>query len=257
MDRYRLLVIAVSMGVDLLLIWGVAELVGVPLRWFRVGLSVILGGMYTLVCVYSESGIQGSYFWRFLLWASEGWICFGGNSGGFRRGVFFAVLAAAVSEGAAGVGGLSVRGMGSGALLVCALCLLDMRRHRLKKPYVPVLLIWENQKERILALRDTGNTLRDPVTGEPVLVAGPSVAQRMLGLTEEELSTPAKTLVDGKIKGLRLIPYRSVGQSNGMLLAVRVPRAKVGTRQGSVVVAFTPTVLDPENRYHALAGGCV
>lgn len=257
MGRYGLLIIVVSVGVDLLLLWSVAELVGVPLRWKRAAISAVLGIIYTQLCIWNRGGTSGSNFWRFLLWLTEGWICFGGIPGGLFRSMLFALLACAVCAGASGMGGISGTGVISGAFILCGLYLADRCCNLLKGPYIPVMLVWENQKEKILALRDTGNTLRDPVTGEAVLVADPGVAQRMFGLTMEDLLVPDKAMLTGKIKGLRLIPYRSVGQNNGLLLAVRVPQAKVGTRQGSIVVAFAPTVLDPENRYHALAGGVI
>jgi stage II sporulation protein GA (sporulation sigma-E factor processing peptidase) len=142
--------------------------------------------------------------------------------------------------------------MGGAVLLLGGLCVWELRSCH---SYIPVMLSWGQYQENILALRDTGNTLRDPVSGEPVLVAGPSVAENMLGLSKEELSTPAETMVSSNIKGLRLIPYRTVGQRDGLLLAIRIPCAKVGLRKGSVMVAFSPTVLDPDGRYHALAGG--
>ena len=97
-----------------------------------------------------------------------------------------------------------------------------------------------------------GNTLRDPITGEPVLVVAGSVGQRLTGLTEDQLRTPLETLARRPIPGLRLIPYRAVGQSGGMLLGVRMDKVSVGSRQGSAIVAFAPEGLGGEGLYQAL-----
>ena len=243
------LVAVVTMGVDMLLLWGVSARWGLCPGICRVALAMLPGGIYTCLCLLWG---QDLYLGRFLLWAVSGWICFGFAHGGFYRGVWYAVLAATVTACATVLGGNAVKGTGVAALLLGCLCLWELWH---KDTYIPVMLSWGQHQAHILALRDTGHTLRDPVSGEPVLVAGPSVAKSMLGLTKEDLSAPAETLVSSHIKGLRLIPYRSVGQSSGLMLAIRIPCARVGLRKGSVLVAFTPTVLDPKDRYHALAGG--
>ena len=126
-----------------------------------------------------------------------------------------------------------------------------------EQTYVPVTLRREGQELKVLALRDTGNTLRDPITGEPVLVAGADVAQELLGLTAHQLAHPVETLARGAMPGLRLIPYRAVGQSGGMLLALRMKDAQVGKTRGDVVVAFAPEVVGRGEVYRMLTGGAV
>ena len=59
----------------------------------------------------------------------------------------------------------------------------------------------------------------------------------------------------GVIPGLRLVPYRTVGNDSGMLLALRIPKVKIGTWQGSSLVAFAPEGLQPGEEYQALIGG--
>ncbi len=78
-----------------------------------------------------------------------------------------------------------------------------------------------DRQMQLIALRDTGNTLRDPLTGEQVLVAGADVGEKLLGLTAQQLRNPVETVAQSTLRGLRLIPYRGVGQPGGMLLAVR------------------------------------
>ena len=103
------------------------------------------------------------------------------------------------------------------------------------------------------ALRDTGNTLKDPVTGADVLVVAQQVAEQITGLNSQQLSNPVESI--GVIPGLRLIPYRTVGQSGGMLLALRIQKVKIGKQWGSRLVAFAPNGLCADGRYQALTGG--
>ena len=118
---------------------------------------------------------------------------------------------------------------------------------------MPVELNYKGQKVCVWALHDTGNSLKDPITGNPVLVVGPKVAERLVGLTQNQLENPIDAV--GDIPGLRLIPYHTVGQDKGILLGIRLPNIKIGKWQGSSVVAFAPCGLGEKQTYQALTGG--
>ena len=71
-------------------------------------------------------------------------------------------------------------------------------------------LFWRDRKVTLTALVDTGNSLKDPFTGEPV-----SILER----------EAAEELFQGRLpEELRYIPYRSVGRKDGVLPAVRLER---------------------------------
>ena len=107
----------------------------------------------------------------------------------------------------------------------------------------------------VIALKDTGNLLRDPLTGEQVLVAGADVGMKLLDLTEEQLRAPLETMASGVISGMRLIPYHAVGQPCGMLLAVRFCDAKIGKNVAQPLVAFAPDRIGQGAMYQMLTGG--
>ena len=88
-------------------------------------------------------------------------------------------------------------------------------------------------------------------------MAGADVAEELLGLTAEQLQHPVETLAKGQVPGARLVPYCAVGQTAGMLLAVRFPGAEVGSRTGDPLVAFAPQVLGRGEGYQMLTGGAV
>jgi stage II sporulation protein GA (sporulation sigma-E factor processing peptidase) len=123
----------------------------------------------------------------------------------------------------------------------------------LGKHFVPVELSYGGEKVTLTALQDTGNSLRDPLTGQPVLVIGANAAQKLTGLTPEQIRDPAKALT--ALPGLRLVPYRAVGRQNGMLLALKMDNVKIGAFRGSRVVAFAPEGLGENGEYQALTGG--
>ena len=138
---------------------------------------------------------------------------------------------------------------------VLLLCMFGFRGVPGSREYVPVELNWKGRREELLALRDTGNTLRDPVTGQSVLIVDAAAAWHLLGLTRQQLQKPVETVAAGEFPGLRLIPYSTVGQSNGMLAALRMENVRIDQWRGSTLVAFAPAGLDAEGGYRALTGG--
>ena len=120
---------------------------------------------------------------------------------------------------------------------------------------IPVELHYGDRQWRLTALHDTGNTLRDPITGERVLVAGADMGQKLLGLSALQLAAPAETLASGLAPGMRLIPYRTVGQQGAMMLAMRLKDVKVGSWRGNALVAFAPEPFGKQDGYQMLVGG--
>ena len=113
------------------------------------------------------------------------------------------------------------------------------------------------------ALRDTGNTLRDPVTGQGILVADWQILAALLppaGLTGARFGDPCKLLEELQFlyPHLRfsLVSYEAVGVQCGLLPAVRC-RVRQGKRQSRVLVAFTATQISAQGRFEALTGGAL
>ena len=92
---------------------------------------------------------------------------------------------------------------------VCLICLLSMNG-RSGGHYLPVVISHGGRTIQLTALADTGNTLRDPISGWPVLVTDSWAAEHLLGLTREQLSDPVGFLTECVNPGLRLIPFHSV-----------------------------------------------
>lgn len=113
---------------------------------------------------------------------------------------------------------------------------------------IPVLLRCEGRTTLIRVLEDSGNLLRDPMTGQSVLVAELEAVRGLFpkgqSPTEEELLRPAESLeaVSGRWcrSRWRLLPYQSVGTAKGLLLAVRVDEMEAdGKPCRSRLVALT------------------
>ncbi len=241
--------------VDYLLLLGTNRLCGYPPGWGRSALSAVLGGIYGAVCMLPRFRFLGNTLWRIVSLGLMGWIAFGCSKSALRRTVVFVLLCMALGGLAQGLGAGGVVSVVASAAALCGMCILGFRDHPGSVSYVPVELSYGDKQLRLTALCDTGNTLMDPVTGKPVLVVGAEVAQQLTGLTQQQLRSPINAMQQSSVPGLRLIPYRSVGQPVGMLLALRFPQVRIGNWQGSSLVAFAPDRLCNDGQYQALTGG--
>ncbi|MBP3674265.1 MAG: sigma-E processing peptidase SpoIIGA [Oscillospiraceae bacterium] len=254
---YMDLVMVLNFLVDFLLILGTNRLAGYPAGAKRGAIAAALGGIYGGMCMAPGFRFLGNTLWRLVSLTLMAVLAFGWNRSALQRGAVFVLLSMALGGIALGLGDGTFWMLVLSAGAVWLLCRFSFRGSLGAKEYVPVELGWEGKTIRLIALRDTGNTLRDPLTGERVLVAGADVAQELIGLTEHQLQHPVETLASCGMPGLRLIPYQAVGQPGGMLLALRFRDAKIGKNTESPLVAFAPQVLARGEAYRMLTGGVV
>lgn len=255
MQVYLDLALILNFAVDFLLLLATNRLAGFPPSVAACALAAALGAVYAGACFLPGFGFLGNTLWRTVSLCLMSGIAFGWNRTALRRGVLFVLLSMALGGIALGLGKKGFAGIVASAGGLALLCLLGFHGKVGASRFVPVELCYGGKSLRLTALRDTGNTLCDPVTGQQVLVTGAEVAQELTGLTKAQLRDPVATLCASPIPGLRLIPYKAVGNDRGMLLALRFPAVKVGSWQGSSLVAFTPEGLERNGAYQVLTGG--
>ena len=257
MEIYLDLAVILNFLVDFLLLMGTNRLAGFPLDARRCAAGAAVGAAYGGVCLLPRFRFLGNAFWRLVFLGLVAATAFGTGWGAVKRGGVFVLLSMAL-------GGIAqqVHQNGFMALVLCAggvwlLCRIAFGGGILGQEYVDVTLHWDGRTQRVLALRDTGNTLRDPITGAPVLVVSAQVGQRLTGLTREQLAKPIETLAQRPIPGLRLIPYRAVGQSGGLLLGLSLERVCMDGRQIRAVAAFAPEGLEESGVQALVTGGAL
>ena len=254
MTVYLDLVMLLNFLVDFSLLLGTNRLSGYPPGIGRCLLAAVFGGLYSGICLFPEFRFLGNSLWRMVSLALMALLAFGFHISVLQRTGVFVILSMAL-------GGLALS-FGKGSLapvLLCSgilwlLCILGFPEPHGAGSYEQVAIRHEGKTVRMLALRDTGNTLRDPVTGEPVMVVSGQIAQKLTGLTEAQLRAPVETMTRRALPGLRLIPFRSIG-GGGLLLAARFPEVTIGNRTGAAIVAFAAEGLGNGEIYQALTGG--
>lgn len=121
---------------------------------------------------------------------------------------------------------------------------------------VPVTLRLNGRVIHLSALRDSGNTLCDPVSGEAVLTVYWQAVRSMFpfALTAGEIASPATLALRLQAYAPRLIPYRAIGVASGLMLAIPCEitlnnQTKIG------LIALSPTPVSERGAYEALTGG--
>ena len=251
MRMYMGVVMLLSSIVDFLLLLGTNRLCGYRASPGRCALGAAAGGIHSGLCMLRPLRFLGHPLWRAVSIVVMILIGFGMHRSTWRRGAVFTILSLALNGIAQSVGGNGVMAVAIAAVGLCLLCMIGFRGRLPGQIFVPVEISQGDTSLQLTALRDTGNVLQDPVTGQSVLVIDAKSAGKLTGLTREQLQKPVETM--GTIPGLRLVPYHTVGKEGGLMLAMKFQNVKIGKKMGSQLVAFAPDGLG--GAYDALTGG--
>lgn len=255
MEVYLDLVMVLNFLVDFLLLLGTNRLAGFPAQPGRCAGAALLGAVYSGACFLPGFRFLGNVLWRIISLAFMGILAFGMNATALKRSGLFLLLTMALG----GIALCSGRGDLLSVVLCACFCLLlsavSFGGQAGGRAYVPLQIVSGDRSASLIALKDTGNTLRDPITGEPVLVISAAAAGRLTGLTQQQLRQPMETISHRILPGLRLIPYHSVGNAGGFLLAKRFEHVVIGGKRQSALVAFAAEGLGNGEHYQALMGG--
>ena len=251
---YLDVVMVINFLVDLLLLMGTNRLSGFPLSLGRTAMAALIGGVYGGVCLIRELRFLANPGWRLVFLGLMSAVAFGLNRTAVRRGILFMLLSMALGGIALTMGKGGVPELIAAAAGIAILCAAGVHGKVWGQKYEKVVLRLGDRRVTLTALQDTGNTLRDPISGDSVMVVDREAAWQLADLTPQQLSAPIETVAMLHRPGLRLIPYRSVGRSGGMLLAMRMDEVLLGGRKVSTLVAFTPDKIGGA-AYQALTGG--
>jgi len=228
--------------VDLCLLLGVNRIAGHPPGIGRAAAAAALGGGYAGMSLVPGFRFLSNGLWRAVSLGLMGWTAFGADRSGWQRSMLFVLLSMAL-------GGIAVSldsGAGISALGLAGLCRMGLRGFG--RRFERVTVTYGGKTVSVRALRDTGNGLTDPITGQGVTVLSPEIGVK-LGIDEAAIRDPAGAMVPG----LRLIPARTVG-GGGLLAAVRCERITVGGKEAGAIAAFAREQFG-NGEYQALIGG--
>lgn len=279
---YLDILLGLNTAVNYLLLRGAAVIGGCPAHRWRLLGAACVGGIYAAISLLPGfirmSGMAGQFLCAALMCV----LAFGFRKNTIKQGLFFLALSFAFGGAVLLVvqktepdvmllGGRAYYAVSTPALLLLAGLLYGLAAVVLSGCGTHsggdircLTLSLGQQETSVRALQDTGNTLRDPMTGQAVLVAEWAVLNRLLPgepLTQNRFQDPAELLktLSARYPALRfrLIPYRAVGVESGLLLTLRCKVGEPKKTCRETLVAFSPTAVSCDGRFDALTGGIV
>ena len=271
-------VLAVNAAVDWLLLRTAADLTGGGGRPWRLWAGAGFGALAAAAVYLPGMDWLGRLPGAGLSYMGLCWICFGRRGRAWKSWIWFFCVCCAFGGLALAmtsllrtpafsrngrvyyqVTGLQLVGLAAGLWLGCHLCLDRFARHRGRELTVLSLEL-RGRRAVCTALRDNGNTLREPVTGEAVIVARWQVAARLLPeleLRREQFADPPALMEELRRRApelrLFLVPFQTVGNAGGLLLALRMDRVRNNGRPAAArLVAFSPTEVSDGGAWEAL-----
>lgn len=120
----------------------------------------------------------------------------------------------------------------------------------------------------IRAMLDTGNLLKDPISGMPVIVVD---KQKLKEILPEDILLHIENLLKGKednmasyvdteyITKIRMIPFSSVGKQNGLMVGIKADKVIIKKEDETIerndaIVGISMQSLSKTNEYQALIG---
>ena len=267
--------------VDYLLLVVCGNVTGTPVRRKRILAAGLFGGGYAMLALLPGFSFLDGLVWKLAMAWVLCLLAFGTRPGMLRRSVVLFLLAAAFSglvllltelfaAPAALIGSSVYYPVTMPALVLTAggaYGLMQMGLSRLTHQggdIVNVEVTLRGVHRAFTALRDTGNTLRDPVSGCGVMVADFGILAG--SFSGEEISAAS---ISDPVQGLtalmerapelrpRLIPYKTVGVAQGMLLAVSPEEVRINGKKEMLLLAFSPVQVSDGGGYEALLGGTI
>ena len=242
------LAVALSFGVDWLLLMGVNRMNRQGVNPLRTLFGALVGGVYTWLCLNPGFSFLGSMLWRLIVLFAAGFLAFDLS---LKKTVQFVLLELALYGMTVDTKSAGIWNIILALIILIVLCFVAFRG-KTGPQSVAVRIFHEGGSVDFFALCDSGNLLQDPITGLPVLVVSADLSQQLIGLPIEALSDPIDCMKQGR--GLRLIPYHTVGGS-GLLIAKRFEKVFVNGKMEPRIVAFSPNKIGAGKRFCALTGG--
>jgi len=248
--------------IDYLLLVITFRLCALPIRRLRCLIGAIVGGAYAVMCFVPGFEFLGTPVFKIALWIAISLIAFGGEEALLKCALSFLTVSAVFGGGVWGASML-IGGSYAGAVIrldlgmlifafaVCyAFLSLSLSRKMRARggELVAVKIVLRGKTAELTALRDSGNSLREQISGKMVLAVGVNELKELF--SEDELmalSIPNGAdalLALGNIhSALRFRPvlYSALGVSAGIIPAFTPQELWINGRKTSdYVIGVSP-----------------
>ncbi len=277
---YADLTFLINFIMDFLILWATGKLIGIRLSYTRLVIASLLGGLYAVGYLFLDLfwySLPMKFLFSILL-VTVG--LFPTNIQVFKKSILYFYSISFFVAGATMASSFlyktnqftfsfSYLWLGGGVLAVILLGIFGERY--LRKQLIPNLFKYKVKLNFAGSLcegegfLDTGNSLIDPLTNKPVLVAEynfikaclPNDIQAAMENTSDQEEMLNELTNSAWASRLRLIPFTSIGKRNGLLIGVRADEVIITTLKKlfihkNIIVAIYLDRLSHEGDYQML-----
>ncbi|KGG80576.1 sigma-E processing peptidase SpoIIGA [Caloranaerobacter azorensis] len=133
------------------------------------------------------------------------------------------------------------------------------------KILVPISILLRNKEAHVVALVDTGNSLKDPLTDVPVIIVQFSAIKdilpektkkffEMYNVKDLQFILPFLQELGQDLK-IRIIPFKTIGKENGVLFGFKPDKVIIKDQDRAItdiIVGICNDKLSNDNKYEAL-----
>ncbi|MBO6232609.1 MAG: sigma-E processing peptidase SpoIIGA [Clostridia bacterium] len=137
-----------------------------------------------------------------------------------------------------------------------------------KDIYKEIKIYIDEKVIKINAMLDTGNMLKEPITGVPVIIVEKSILYELLPkelldninqILGGDLENISENIKEKYLNKLKFIPFSSLGKQNGMILGIKPDYIEIIEEQNiskskNIIVGIYEKSLTKDGRYRALMG---
>ena len=274
---------------NLFLLYLLDRLTGSRQIWWKLGLASLAGALYVVVVFFPDLHILYSFLMKLLV--SMVMIAIAFTPYSFRQflkllllfyletfiigGCIIAVFYIINGDINAAYGSLMINSISSSYLIIGSIISIIFVKlgfdyfenyYKTNNNKIKLDIYMNKRKCSITALVDTGNALKDPITNIPVIIAYvkaiadifPDNVKKNI-IEEENYESVIKDIINSSLKTrIRIIPYKTIGNDDGMLYGIVVDMIVTRAKPDSMilknpVLALYNKPISSENDYQALA----
>ena len=274
--------------INYIMILSVAIILKKEKKHIRFILGSIIGSIYTVITYVTGVAIYTNFIFKFILSIVIVYISFYPQT--IKKmwkdllyfylvtfvfgGVAFAVIYIVKPQDIFMKSQIELETIIIGSIIAFILIFLSFKiiRGKLKKDnmYSKIEIILDNFKIKTMAMIDTGNFLKEPITGKPVIVIEHTLLYEII---PKQILNNLENIIGGDfnnvpedirlkyITRLKMIPFSSLGKQNGMLVGIKADKVKIFENESENIIEKEDIILGIYNKsltkrgeYRALVG---
>lgn len=286
MTLYVDIIFLENMVMNSIILLATGVIMKTPIKIIRNMISSIIGSIYAIIIYISRLEIYSNVFLKLALSFAIVYIAFKPpNIKSFLKhiiifyltsftfgGVAFALLYFVspkniVMQDGVLIGTYPMKIILAGGIIGFAIITISFKnikgRITRKDMYCNVRICSDNKETNVTAIIDTGNFLKDPITKTPVIVIE---KEKLHPIFPDIILENTVNIINGKnielgdySSKIRVIPFKSLGKENGMLLGVKIDEIEVNYQDithtlKNIIVGIYNGNLSRSGKYSGLVG---